>query len=1856
MKGLQNNLNLLIGSKSASTSAWAPQEVIFSHLVCKSSTASLVDFVLSKFVSATASISAITPFEAMRIWDRVISDFGCKSANLNNALVNSVEVASNFQSSIIYSFPAFASMIDKEMHVRLATHTKLMNDQMTSKGSENRVPQFSYLKNANGFFKTGPNVCAHLLTSEYVKDNFHRQFGQPNASNGVDVNSQIFWMDILHVVSNLSHQSLSGNHEILVVSSSSLVVAADVIRIASIYNQNNYVPTTLFSKLSFTGPQNRFSTNNFLFEAIKNFTLSFPTLHFLKLEMRKIFKFDSLINSKSLVRLTELFSSSVTHAVDEINRKYGSIEIDDTENLLSFGRSVWHLQINQQTHVSQISWKDIFEIVELRSAAVCDFFACIHRNFDPRTNVAFRKLINDFKTSQKLVISVSGANDESEFFNSVNFLPGMISKIRYLPLYNSYATHQSYLTNLCGPETALHIYDLMRKYWKDMAEPHVATYAEKYVKIHKHISKCEEYVDQSVDLVIRLYSMAKHTNVNIWKKSFTTTATNSEKCDLKLESQSKTSGDNSVALEVDLAILSLSVFNAICCRFFVPFNTGDLMNLINILYREVGEVTQYQLPSLLTKSHVSLYSASTYLSFHSGSQRQNMANMLTVAKCLPPFSDAKIFLSCKILMLLCNCQIKLIDETFVYHFLLQEVCELNNTQNWYDESHEFGSAAVLVSIGEVSVTKDNQVNTFVVVSQKSTWYRELSNIYLLQRQLGSNNTSLVDSFWAHVCGLESGSEKANTEYSNMFLQTSSNTFSVNTAVTTSTNTTATVSSGTAAHSIEALQILSAIFGHIWFMILESETRFHTSTFFAYWNAFTDVIQSKYLQSTTKNVALDGNSLLLSSIYNYLDWLRLHKVEIELWGLYLRILSSMVLTAQARESLLRIFEIWKSPIGQSASFIIESSRVVEGGSEHSGGSGDEVCSLSETAKRTLHGCFREIFRIHSLQGTPPLSRPGSTSTKGSGVRSSQASIRQRPSTLSSGTKQRTANYNMEAELYATGIFETIEEKVNDWLLWASDSSTQRFIVPPSYPSCMDSENSLPLLLEKLSIAVVLKPSAALQTIETFLQTVLNQKVADKLDFKMCSVGNMTVVCDPTNRVNSCYYLVENTNTFEPKIQAPHSVHHFIISHSDLLDSGIKYFLSNITLLNNFKNVSEEHAKESMIHIVVNRGENLLQPINEVLNSFSWTEPVCIEANLLPIALNPSALLRNIKFPSILKGLICANLFESVLRDNFRGVTAMMISKPSDSASHIHRFRWLMLFFHSCLECQFATDIHSRHVIVSIDLLYRAFDLIDNLFSQDLAVASAPKMIDYTGNGAGLCPSNFNHLIEYIIDCVYSTAAHTDAEKGTVRAIFRRVFASGFQDCSSLYHIRDSIVLPHLFGEGDSSVAFLKRVSHSVELEVGPMDWIGRSMPEENSLQRSFFKTALQRFQANLSSSQVMRGPVTEDTLGMLRNTFSKLLALLPATIKTESREIMQQMTGHVRLLAGAGGGSHPHRPPRTPPQGGARRQGNRLLARYQSREFDPLWAFVLSECFEFNKLVESLRIQLQDFSDASDELLHRRLQSCTAGNSFMSWLDHLRRGLVPISWVCDNFDFTASSSLLSSSLPSSCDPLTLDDWLAMLQERRKIIADWLLSGQPGLLKLSLLRSPSSLLHALKEKFSMNLDGAVDKLHCKVTLLDRAGLSPQLIASMKDPNLNFGCNVLVEDCYLHNATYRFGDEDDEDNNGMLEILPSFSSSAFGQKVVLQISASDRISERFAEDYLCPLMVTSELPPVALQLLPADTALAAADLSERSAMAYEIQWRRKNACHLLQVPLLVQDDLDDSNVNNIALHCTSRWRLPS
>jgi hypothetical protein len=93
----------------------------------------------------------------------------------------------------------------------------------------------------------------------------------------------------------------------------------------------------------------------------------------------------------------------------------------------------------------------------------------------------------------------------------------------------------------------------------------------------------------------------------------------------------------------------------------------------------------------------------------------------------------------------------------------------------------------------------------------------------------------------------------------------------------------------------------------------------------------------------------------------------------------------------------------------------------------------------------------------------------------------------------------------------------------------------------------------------------------------------------------------------------------------------------------------------------------------------------------------------------------------------------------------------------------------------------------------------------------------------------------------------------------------------------------------------------------------------------------------------------------------------------------------------------------------------RRQGRRLLIRYQSREYDPMWSFILSECNEFNSSLEKYKMQLNNLLKSKSDLRSFIKKNIDCQNTsdvymrFLRFVEKLELGLVldlPVLPVAD----------------------------------------------------------------------------------------------------------------------------------------------------------------------------------------------------------------------------------------------------------
>ncbi len=204
----------------------------------------------------------------------------------------------------------------------------------------------------------------------------------------------------------------------------------------------------------------------------------------------------------------------------------------------------------------------------------------------------------------------------------------------------------------------------------------------------------------------------------------------------------------------------------------------------------------------------------------------------------------------------------------------------------------------------------------------------------------------------------------------------------------------------------------------------------------------------------------------------------------------------------------------------------------------------------------------------------------------------------------------------------------------------------------------------------------------------------------------------------------------------------------------------------------------------------------------------------------------------------------------------------------------------------------------------------------------------------------------------------------------------------------------------------------------------------------------------------------------------------------------------------------------------------RRFGQRIILRFQSREYDSLWAFLLLEIYQFNKYYSIMMKYFFSF-------LHNY-------SSYDTWIEYFQQFYLQHPFLYQHhLHFqsrpNATSSSVSSPLPSmttemlmhqqadiihslylncmiqlsqQCIPsiwlhyhdsiftsvvnCSMDQWHQTILEQRQMLWQWLIDGKPSNISLYLLYNPSGLFYALRETFALKTDTIVDKvfLHYEV----------------------------------------------------------------------------------------------------------------------------------------------------------------------
>jgi len=332
----------------------------------------------------------------------------------------------------------------------------------------------------------------------------------------------------------------------------------------------------------------------------------------------------------------------------------------------------------------------------------------------------------------------------------------------------------------------------------------------------------------------------------------------------------------------------------------------------------------------------------------------------------------------------------------------------------------------------------------------------------------------------------------------------------------------------------------------------------------------------------------------------------------------------------------------------------------------------------------------------------------------------------------------------------------------------------------------------------------------------------------------------------------------------------------------------------------------------------------------------------------------------------------------------------------------------------------------------------------------------------------------------------------------------------------------------------------------------------------------------------------------------------------------------------------------------------RRAAQRIVVKLFTREFDPLWAYVMSETQYYNEVVMKLTNEANELMKAGSNLCqhlinhHRGLcDNIHSIRHVMSVINTLQNGFTPKQWLQRSSSasisgFIGDSSVYgcnnasSSSSDHSLSRLKLEDWIQQLTERRNFLYDWLSVGNPGMIKLHLLQNPEGLFYALRETYAMRKSIiSIDMVICKYQLFDMEKISTTNHNHRDDMTIlsksNFGCNVMIGDAVLYNGSY-------DEKGEALEFLPDHSALNVGKKYMIHISAALNEQEISQGDgYHCPLYVDNDLPQ-------------SIDIMYDSNSS-----RDRSIAPLLHVPMHTVEDREDCKMRGVALFSGPKWTTP-
>ena len=465
------------------------QEKMFAAVYLGQSVSSILENVFDILIKSLVSMAGFTNYDALRVYDRVVSDYFAFLPSAEEAVSKSL--VSLYHSSQKYKFQGFSDRIKRELDMKEEACQKSEDTRDAVDLLQEDIDDLKVLdKYIAGFTKNGPTYYIGLVSPTYTRENFVQNFTTaiPTMISGPSIMREEnlgFFMDVQRLASQVPVGHDISNPYTIVTGQEYNYIQQIIQTMTALHPLTFYHCTKIFTKAHI---------QRFIDEEVDNISDFLENCNFF---LKNRVNMD--LSPKSFLRKSGSVNSS---------RSSFMIASDEDTTLTSeafftryptMGR-IWHVHIcpTEET-LEDGDWATLIDIIELKNKLLISKLMQLGLP-DMRKKESSRMLINYYMKKQFYFFTF--ASDRSIMAKTNHFLknPSLIKKFRFFNLSPSSTYIRNYYKHLFSRSKYLLVENIIDDITKVVCKA-IAHQSHHHSHHDSHLHDDHHHIDDSNEII-----------------------------------------------------------------------------------------------------------------------------------------------------------------------------------------------------------------------------------------------------------------------------------------------------------------------------------------------------------------------------------------------------------------------------------------------------------------------------------------------------------------------------------------------------------------------------------------------------------------------------------------------------------------------------------------------------------------------------------------------------------------------------------------------------------------------------------------------------------------------------------------------------------------------------------------------------------------------------------------------------------------------------------------------------------------------------------------------------------------------------------------------------------------------------------------------------------------------------------------------------------------------------------------------------------------------------------------------------------------------------------------------------------